>query len=284
VRGLNPESSRGTSGGPTADEADELDAADGVAADGAEPEATGGLRDNLRESYRTQLVASIGGWTGTLITAIPPVVFVIVNAIAGLRTAVITAISVGVLLAGYRLVRHQPTQQALSGLFAVVVASLIAARTGQARGYFLLGIWSSFAYAVPLAISIVVRRPLVGVLWEFLEPTPGGDATPWHRRRGLLRAYVLATLVATVLFLSRGVVQLTLYRHDATGWLAFARVAMGYPLYIAAVGGCFWLVSRTRRRIAATVTAPGESTDPTDPTEPVGSAEQAGPDGGLGVG
>jgi hypothetical protein len=219
-----------------------------AAADGAQ--VPGGLRENLRENYRQQLINSIGGWTGTLITAIPPVVFVVVNAIAGLRPAIIAAIATGVVLAAYRLVRRQSTQQAISGLVAVVVAALIAARTGQARGYFLLGIWSSFAYAVPFAASVLVRRPLVGVLWEFLDPTPGDDSTPWRHRRGLLRAYVLATLVATALFLSRGIVQLTLYRHDSTGWLAFARVAMGYPLYILAVGICFWLVTRTRRRVA----------------------------------
>src|SRR6185437_7791380 len=35
-------------------------------------------RVDLRETYRKQLLDSIGGWTGTVITAIPPVVFVVV--------------------------------------------------------------------------------------------------------------------------------------------------------------------------------------------------------------
>ena len=33
--------------------------------------------------------------------------------------------------------------------------------------------------------------------------------------------------------------------------LAFARVAMGYPLYIAAVGYAFLVVTRARRRVSA---------------------------------
>ena len=49
---------------------------------------------------------------------------------------------------------------------------------------------------------------------------------------------------------ARGVVQLTLYQRDQTGWLAFARISMGYPLYIAAVGFGFWIVTRARRRLA----------------------------------
>jgi hypothetical protein len=217
------------------------------------------VTDDLRETYRAQLLQSIGGWTGTVITAIPPVVFVIVNAFAGLRPAIIAAIASGVALAGYRIARKQPTQQAISGLFAVLVAALIAARTGQARGYFLFGIWTSFAYAVPFAVSVLVRRPLVGLVWEFLDPTPGPEGVRWYRRRPLLRAYDIATLAGTVVFLARGLVQWKLYGDNATGWLAFARVAMGYPLWIAAVGLGFLVVTRARRRLAGAAAGADET-------------------------
>jgi hypothetical protein len=141
-------------------------------------------------------------------------------------------------------------QQAITGLVGVVVAAAIAARTGQARGYFLLGIWTSFLYAVPFAASVAVRRPLVGVLWEFLDPSAApADARPWHKRRSLLLAYTWATLAVTAVFLARGIVQAMLYHQDATGWLAFARIAMGYPLFIAAVGFSFWIVQRARHRL-----------------------------------
>ncbi len=209
---------------------------------------------SLRDNYREQMLASIGGWSGALITAIPTAVFVIVNVAASLRLAVIAAVGSAVLLAGYRLVRKQSIQQALSGLFGVVIAALIAARTGQARGFFLLGIWTSFVYAVPFAVSALVRRPLVGLIWEFLDPTPlpaDADNVPWHRRRPLLLAYTWATLAATAVFLARGIVQLSLYGDNATGWLAFARIAMGYPLFIAAVGFAFLVVTRARRRLGA---------------------------------
>jgi len=210
-------------------------------------------RIDLREVYRKQMLDSIGGWTGTAIAAIPPVVFVIVNAVAGLGPAIGAAIGTAVLLAAYRLVRRQSVQQALTGLFGVVIAALIAARTGQARGYFLLGIWSSFAYGAVFLASMLVRRPVVGLLWEFLDPSPTHDEdadVPWHRRAPLLRAYLLATAGATAVFLARGGVQLALYKQKATGWLAFARVAMGYPLWILAVGFGFWVVRRARHRLA----------------------------------
>jgi hypothetical protein len=207
---------------------------------------------DLRETFRKQLIQGIGGWTGALITAIPTAVFIVVNVASTLRWAIVAAVGSAVLLASYRLARRQSIQQAISGLLGVVVAALIAARTGQARGYFLVGIWTSFAYAVPFAVSIVMRRPLVGVLWEFLDPTPAAeDERPWHKRRTLLLAYTWATLACTAVFLSRGIVQAALYHRNATGWLAFARIAMSYPLFLVAVGFSFLVVGRARRRLAS---------------------------------
>jgi hypothetical protein len=228
------------------------------ASQAAPPAAQGGdggirtedLRPGSREFYRQQMLNSIGGWSGTVITAIPTVVFVSVNAAASLRWAIVAAVGSAFLLAGYRLALRQPVQQAMTGLLGVVIASLIAARTGQAKGYFLLGIWSSFVYAGALAVTLVVRRPAVGLIWEFLDPTPHGGSVPWHRRRRLLLAYMMATAAAVLVFLARGVVQLALFEHNATGWLAVARIAMGYPLYIAAIGYAFWVVRRARHRLS----------------------------------
>lgn len=211
-----------------------------------------GDRVDLRETMRQQMLASIGGWSGALITAIPTAVFIVVNVASSLSVAIWSAVGSAVLLTGYRLARRQSIQQAVSGLFGVLVAALIAARTGHARDYFLFGIWTSFLYAVPFAISIVVRRPLVGLLWEFLDPSPAdGDDRPWTKRRPLLVAYMWATAAVTAVFLARGSVQAALYHRDSTGWLAFARIAMGYPLFIAAVGFSFWIVRRARRRIGS---------------------------------
>lgn len=227
-------------------------------------EATESTGSQFREQYRNQMRQSIGGWSGTIITAIPTVVFVIVNAITDLRWAIVAAVGSALVLAGYRLARKQPTQQALTGLLGVVVAALIAARTGQAKGYFLLGILTSFAYGAVFAVSLIARRPLVGLFWEFLDPSPPDGDKRWYQRPRLRRAYELATLGGLIVFLARGIVQLILYRKDATGWLAVARVAMGYPLYIAAVGFGVWIIRRARVQLAGPPAQPasGSAVDP----------------------
>jgi hypothetical protein len=209
-----------------------------------------------REQYRQQLLTSLGGWSGTVITAIPTVVFVLVNSLTGLRIAIIAAVASAGALAVYRLARKQPVQQAITGLFGVVIASLIAGGTGEARGYFLLGIWTSFGYAAAFAVSLLVRRPVVGLAWEFLDPTPGSQV-PWHRRPPLLRAYALATAGGLAVFLARAAVQTALFRENATGWLAVAKIAMGYPLFLLALGFAYWIVTRARRQLARSA-APAE--------------------------
>jgi hypothetical protein len=242
----------------------------GTESGGTEPGEAGGLR----EVYRAQLLAGLGGWSGTVIAAIPTVVFVAVNALAGLRPGILAAVGASLLLAGYRLARRKSVQQALSGLFGVAIAAFIAYRTGQARGYFLFGILTSFGYAGVFVVSLVVRRPLVGLIWEFLDPsprrtTPDGEPIPWHRNRLLLRAYDLATGLAALIFLARGLVQYALFKHNSTGWLAAARIAMGYPLTIAAVGFGFWAVNRARRQVAAT-----DELNRSDPAEGIEDPER----------
>lgn len=209
------------------------------------------LEPALREQVRNQILSGLGGWTGMAITAIPTVVFVTVNSLSSLRPALIAAVGSALLLSVYRLMRRQSTQQAITGLLGVVLAAVIAARTGEARGFFLLGIGASLLYGSACLLSLVVRRPLVGVIWEYLDPSP--ETTPqrvWYRRRELLVAYMWATTAMTAVFAARGVVQLTLFAKRDTGLLAVARIAMGYPLTVLALLFALWVVRRARQPLS----------------------------------
>jgi hypothetical protein len=208
------------------------------------------------------LVESIGGWRGLLDSGLPVVVFVAVNAFAGLRAAIWAAIAAGVVLVAVRLARRQTVQQAISGFFGILIAAFIANRTGEARGYFLLGIWASFAYAGVFLVSVLARWPLVGLIWEYVDGR--GIGTAWRKDRRLMRVYTLCTLLWVLLFLTRGVVQRYLYDQDLTGWLAFARLAMGYPFTIGALAVSVLAVRRVRKAEHEDITP--EDTTPEDTT------------------
>ena len=193
------------------------------------------------------LVEQLGGWRGLFDSTVPVVVFIITNTIAGLTPAIWAAVGAAVVVFALRLVRRESPQQAVSGLIGVAIAAFIAHRTGHAKGFFLFGIWASYFYAALFFVSVLARWPVVGVAWEYVES--GGNA--WRRQSALLRVYTWTTLMWVGIFLARALVQQFLYDQDRTGWLAFARIAMGYPVTLGALGITLLVVRRVRRRLAA---------------------------------
>jgi hypothetical protein len=142
------------------------------------------------------------------------------------------------------VVRKQPILPAISGVLGVAIAAFIAYRTGEAKDFFLFGIWASLVYGGVFLLSVVIRWPLVGVIWSTLE----GHGTRWRSDKPSLLAYDLATLTFVAVFAARFIVQRWLYEEDLTGWLAFARLAMGYPLFAAALVVTVWAVRKATRR------------------------------------
>jgi len=215
--------------------------------DPAEPAAASAPRDVT--AGKETLLAQMGGPMGMLDSGLPVVVFVIVNLIAGLTAGIVAALASGALIAVIRLVRRKPVTQAIGGLFAVGIAAYIAYRTGSARGYFAFGIWTQALYGGAFVLSVVVRWPLVGVLWEGLN----GRGTAWRTDRSLRHRYDAATAVWAAVFLVRFGVQQWLYGKgdDVIGWLAAARLGMSYPLFIVAIVATVAIVgsgSRPRMR------------------------------------
>ena len=205
------------------------------------------------------MLERVGGVSGLVLAGVPTFAYVIANAIAGLDAAVVVAVAVSVGLIVFRLVRRQPLQPAVSGLLGVVIAALIAYYTGSAENYFLPGIWISLAMAAAFTVSLLMRRPLVGVIWNLLRSS--GPDPQWRDDRTVLRGFDIATLAFVVLFAARFVVQQWLYEGGHTGWLAFARIGMGYPLLGVALLVVFWAVRRANRRSVTVVVA-----EPAPPT------------------
>ncbi len=122
------------------------------------------MTDKLEQGHSPTLLERMGGVSGLVYASLPTFAYVIANAIAGLNAAVVISVGVSVGLIVFRLLRKQPIQPAVSGLLGVVVAALIAYYTGSAEDYFLPGIWLSLAMATAFSVSLLVRRPLVGVI------------------------------------------------------------------------------------------------------------------------
>lgn len=193
------------------------------------------------------LLDQMGGISGLIYSSLPVVVFVPVSTRFGLTAAIAAALGVATLVLIWRLIRHESTQPAVSGFIGVGISALIAYLVGSSKGYFLLGIWGSLVYAAVFALSIVIRRPLAGYVWGWVN----GHGRAWRRVRRAVLAFDVATLVWVVVFASRFVVQHYLYAHDQTGWLGVARIAMGWPLTAIAALATYLAIRVAQKAIHA---------------------------------
>lgn len=192
------------------------------------------------------LLEQMGGVAGLVYSSLPVLVFVPVNSFAGLTAAIWSAVAIAVVIGAWRVFRHQSIQPAISGIFAVGISAFIAWRVGDAKGFFLFGIYTSLVYGLAVLASVLVRWPIVGVAWGYLN----GQGSGWRKVPAAVRAYDLATIVWVLVFAARYLVQSPLYDSGHTGWLAFARIAMGWPLTGVAVLATLWAVRRADRAVA----------------------------------
>jgi len=193
------------------------------------------------------VLQQVGGVPGLIYASVPSVVFVVADAVTGLHAATVLSVGAGAGITILRLLRKEPLQPAVSGLLGVAISAFIAYQSGDAKDYFLVGIWGSLAFAVVFFASVLVRWPLVGVIWGAMS----GRGQAWRADRSARMGYDVATLALVATLAARFVVQNWLYDLDATGWLAFARIAMGYPLSGLALVVVVWAVRRADRRMAA---------------------------------
>lgn len=189
------------------------------------------------------ILEQMGGVAGMVASSLPVAVFIVVNVLTSLQPALIAAIAAGLVVAVWRLVRKQALMPAVSGLFAVGIAAFIAYRTGEARGFYLPGLLLSAVLGLAFLVSVLVRRPLAGVIWHGIN----GEGQAWRRDPRLVGAYTWASVLWTVVFAARLVVQGWLYNVDAETWLGVAKLAMGYPLFGLAILGTVLAVRRAHR-------------------------------------
>ena len=209
-----------------------------------------------------RVMQHLGGLPGLIYSSLPVLVFVGTSRLLGLAAAVGTAIGTATLILLWRMIRRDSVQPAVSGLVGVAACALIAYVVGESKGYFLLGIWSSLFWAAVFAVSILIRRPVVGYLWSWFH---GHDRT-WRDVRRAVYAFDIATLTWVLVFAARFAVQRLLYESDHTGWLVVARIAMGWPLTALAAVATYLAIRGAQRALeAATITAPAAAVDAVPP-------------------
>jgi hypothetical protein len=193
------------------------------------------------------LLAQMGGISGLIYSALPVAVLVPVSTAFGLTPAIVAALGVAAVILVWRLIRRDSVQPAVSGFIGVGVSALIAWIVGASKGYFLLGIWTSLIWAGVFALSVLIRRPIVGYAWSWVQSHDRG----WRSSRRAVLAFDIATMTWVLVFGARFVVQRHFYDLDQTGWLGVARISMGWPLTALAALVTYLAIRVAQRAIHA---------------------------------
>ncbi|MFS3129617.1 DUF3159 domain-containing protein [Nocardioides sp. Bht2] len=207
---------------------------------------------------RQQLSKALGGRRGMLEAAVPTILFTFsFLATKELRLALTISLvaAVGALLV--RLVQRSSPQFCINALIGIGIGAAFALRAARAGGdandqalaYFLPGLLYNAAYAVVLSFSSIVRWPLVG----FMVGSVTGDLTSWRKDPQILKLCNRLTWLLALPCFARVVVQTPFYVLGRSGEispdtaiaaLGIAKIAMGWPLQLAALAAMVWLLAR----------------------------------------
>ncbi len=219
--------------------------------------------DTVEAVVRSQLARALGGKRGMLETAVPTVIFTLLFLTTkNLQLALAFSVVAALVLLTVRLVQRSNVQFVVNSLVGIAIGAFFAWRSArgggdandQALAFFLPGIIYNSVYAVVGTLTIVVRWPVVG----FMVGSVAGDPTAWHQDRQIVRLCSNLTWLLVAPCVLRVTVQLPLYlagKNDtydadaAVAALGISKIALGWPLQLAALAGMVWLLARNHTPI-----------------------------------
>lgn len=236
--------------------------------------------NSTEPSDADSLASILGGRRAAVEATLPTLAFLLGWGLSGGNVGIgaIAAVVLGVAIAIWALYRGRKPRAVLLGLLGVAIASIIALRTGRAADFFLLQILSNIASALAWSVSIVIRRPLLGlIVGSLLRQGP-----QWRKDPALSRAYRRASWVWVGQYMVRIVVFGTLWLANLPVALGIARAVLTWPLVAACVAGSWWVLRRSLPAGHPGIRhpfVPGETKTPTNPPadgerRPESTAEQ----------
>lgn len=230
---------------------------------------------NMRRTANgdVDILHAIGGWRGLVESSLPAVAFLVLFTVTKeLNLSLIAALAAAGVFTLIRLVQGSKLVSALTGLVGVAICAFAAYRTGNASDYFVVGFWTNGVYILAYLLSMLVRWPLMGLIFAVIR----GEALTWRQNPVRLRQYMLATWIITVLMMLRLAVQVPLYFANNVEALGATRLIMGLPLYALGV----WLAWRVSAPEEVLVSEDAEALNAEEAevaAEPEGSEGSEGP-------
>ena len=175
-----------------------------------------------------ELRTVFSGRTNTVDTIIPPLLYAVVNMLAGLLPATLSALVLAALLTVLRLVRKQSWLYALSGLVLTLLAAGLAWYTQNAVSFFLPDLLTSGILLAVALLSIWSRKPLAAWSSHLTRAWP----KEWYWLPNISPAYTEVTWMWTAFIAARLIAQYYLYQQGNVSLLGWASALLGWPVTI----------------------------------------------------
>jgi len=170
----------------------------------------------------------LAGRSNFLDSLLPPLFFVLFNAIWGVQAAVWASLGLAAVIAIYRLFRRQSVLYALGGAGGVALAAAIAYFLGRAEGFFLPTMISGAITVLVCLVSVVVGRPAVAFTSVIARRWP----LDWYWHPKVRPAYSEVTWLWVVFFGLRLLLQFNLFQEEAASLLGIVQILTGWPATI----------------------------------------------------
>lgn len=195
----------------------------------------------VEELVRHRLSDALGGRRGVVEGIVPTLGFTLLWITTHqLKLALAVGGAGALVVLVIRLVQRSSIQYVVNAIIGIAIAAVFALRSGEAEDAFLPSIYYNAGYFVVLSFSALVRWPVMG----FLVGSVTGDPTAWHANRQIVRLCTTLTWLLALPCLLRVIVYLPLWAAGEAGWLGIAKIALGWPLQLAALATMGFVLAR----------------------------------------
>lgn len=185
------------------------------------------MKNKWRELVE-ELRTVFSGRNSFLDAILPPILFLLVNGLAGFQAAMWSALALSVVIATVRIFRKQSLTYALAGVGSVAVAIGIAWFLGKSEGFFLPGLISGSMTLLLTIVSLVIRRPMVAWTSFIARRWP----LDWYWHPQVRPAYSETTFAWAFFFAARLFLQYSVFQGENVTLLAVTNFITGWPATI----------------------------------------------------
>ena len=181
-------------------------------------------RQEILEEFKTVF----SGKNTILDSVIPPLLFLVINAVLGFQAAMYSALGCGAVISLLRLLRKEKILYALGGIGAALLAIGLRYLLNSTTAFFLPTLINGGLTTLVLLVSILIKRPAVAFTSHITRRWP----LHWYWHERVRPAYSEVTAIWVIFSAVKLLIQYWLYSQEDVNGLALFNVISGWPALI----------------------------------------------------